>query len=57
METTLTLASWNRAQVSLPGAMMVLDMGGEYAGYATDITCSYPNTGKVRVCARVRVSV
>jgi Xaa-Pro dipeptidase len=33
-------------QVSLPGAMMVLDMGGEYAGYATDITCSYPNTGR-----------
>jgi Xaa-Pro dipeptidase len=23
--------------------MMVLDMGAEYAGYATDITCSYPN--------------
>jgi hypothetical protein len=27
-------------------AGMVLDMGGKYAGYATDITCSYPNTGR-----------
>mmetsp|Transcript_2699 Transcript_2699/g.3907 ORF Transcript_2699/g.3907 Transcript_2699/m.3907 type:complete len:522 (+) Transcript_2699:29-1594(+) len=26
--------------------MMVLDMGGEYHGYATDITASYPVSGK-----------
>ena len=28
------------------GAMMVMDMGAEFHGYATDITCSYPNNGE-----------
>jgi Xaa-Pro dipeptidase len=30
----------------LPGDMALLDMGGEYHGYVSDITCSYPVDGK-----------
>jgi len=30
----------------LHGDMALLDMGGEYHGYASDITCSYPVDGK-----------
>lgn len=30
----------------LDGDMALLDMGGEYHGYASDITCSYPVNGK-----------
>lgn len=29
-----------------PGDMALLDMGGQYHGYASDITCSYPVNGK-----------
>eukprot|EP01084_Bolivina_argentea_P087616 158240_1 len=33
-------------KVLLNGETVVLDMGSEYLGYATDITCSYPVNGK-----------
>jgi len=33
-------------KVILDGQMTLLDMGGEYACYASDITCAYPVNGK-----------
>ena len=28
------------------GELVLCDLGGEYHGYASDITCSYPSNGK-----------
>jgi len=39
-------AAYPNAGVLTDGDMIVLDMGGEYCGYATDLTRSYPVNGK-----------
>eukprot|EP00976_Prorocentrum_cordatum_P091747 1188645-Prorocentrum_minimum.AAC.8 len=52
-ECTSSDRLWQRAHADWD--MALLDMGGEYACYCADITCSYPANGKFtadqRVCA------
>ncbi|XP_026730893.1 xaa-Pro dipeptidase isoform X2 [Trichoplusia ni] len=39
-------ASAPNAKTIAPGDMCLFDMGGNYGGYAADITCSFPANGK-----------